>query len=87
MAVINLTENKYFIYSPGGRLMNRVNYKKLEIDGKSVGSPVEVSPSGRIFIFHAVEKPSHIYIFALTHKEFKFMKEIDIKKQINQTLE
>lgn len=87
MAVINLTEKKYFIYSAGGRLRNRVNYNDIRSpSGETVGSPVEVSPNGRLFIFHRPEQPSYIYIFALTHKAFKYVKEIDIKEQIERTL-
>ena len=48
MIAIDVTDDKFFVYSEGGLLYQRVDFEKQV---KEHGKPVEVSSNGKLFIF------------------------------------
>ena len=79
MVSIDVSSNKYFIYSEGGLLCNRVDYSSLV--GR-FGVPIEVSNDGRNFIFCAPDKKSILHVLRLEISGFIFVKTIDVFKAI-----
>ena len=75
MVSIDISSNKYFVYSEGGLLFNRVDYSR---EVNRYGVPIEVSNDGRNYIFQLPDKKDTINILRLDMKEFKFVKTIDI---------
>jgi hypothetical protein len=80
MVAIDLTANKFFVYSEGGLLSKRVDYNKIV---KEHGDPLEVSNDGRNFIFRSIKEKTVIHIYRVEVDEFKFIKTIDIFKALD----
>ena len=76
MVSIDVTASKFFVYSEGGLLYNRVDYQEKVT--KLYGAPIEVSNDGRNFIFQKGDEKEVIHILRLELDEFKFIKTINI---------
>jgi len=63
MVSMDCTSKKYFIYSEGGLLFNRIDYALIS---EKYGEQIQVSNNGRIFVFQKPDKTSEINILEMT---------------------
>jgi hypothetical protein len=79
MVSMDITADKYYVYSERGILINSVDYS---IESNKYGDIVQVSNNGRNFIFAKPDDPSVIHILTMTQQGLKFVKTIKIRNRI-----
>jgi len=75
---MNISEHKYYVYSQGGILENRVDYW---IEATKYGEPTAVSNNGQIFIFRQ-PKTLIIHVLIMTLEKLEHIKKIDLARAI-----
>lgn len=80
---MNISEHKYYVYSQGGLLLNRVDYT---LKHTQYGTPTAVSNNGQIFIFRQ-QKSLTIDILVMTKDTLVHIKKVNLKKEIDKYVE
>jgi len=81
---ICIPENKMYIYSELGILIDRVDYNDL---AELYGKPVTISENGTILLFRKGMENPEIHMIMVHLDKLEFVETIDVKKRLNSFFE
>jgi len=79
-----IPENKMYIYSELGILIDRVDYNDL---AELYGKPVTISENGTILLFRKGMENPEIHMIMVHLDKLEFVETIDVKKRLNSFFE
>lgn len=81
MIVMDITNNKFNVYSEGGLLIQRSSYQSI---ANKFGIPIRVSANGKVFLFQKPEIKWRVSVLEMVQNserkvEWIFIKQIDVQ--------
>lgn len=88
MIVMDITHNKFNVYSEGGLLVQRSGFENIV---KKFGNPIQVSANGKVFLFQKPELKKKVTVLEMIENkrkiEWKFIKQVDVQKCFDKFVE